>query len=57
MCEVVRGENSNTAPFPVGVQDVNVREERVSVCPDERVAEIAPPFSDEQLVNATPEIV
>ena len=38
-------------PFDVAAQDVKVREERDSLCPDERVAEIAPPFSDMQLVK------
>ena len=47
----------NAPPFDVAVQEVNVMEERESVCPDERVAEIAPPFSDEHPLNVTPEIV
>ena len=38
-------------------QEVNVSEERESLCSDERVAEIAPPFSDEQFVNFSPERV
>ena len=41
----------------VAVQEVNVMDERDSLCPDERVTEIAPPFVDEQFVNVTPEIV
>ena len=44
-------------PYCVAEQVSKVREERVSVCPEERVAEIAPPFSDEQSVNVTPVIV
>ena len=32
-------------------QEANSTEERESVLPDERVAEIAPPFSDEQDMN------
>ena len=31
-------------PYPDAVQDVNVSEERVSEWPDEREADIAPPF-------------
>ena len=44
-------------PFDVAEHEVNVIEERESLCPEERVAEIVPPFSDEQDVNVTPEIV
>ena len=47
----------NAPPFDVAVQEVNAMEERESLCPDVRVAEIAPPFVDEQFVNVTPEIV
>ena len=46
----------NAPPFDEAVQEVNVMEERVSLCSDERVAEIAPPFSDEQSLNVTPEM-
>ena len=47
----------NAPPFDVAVHEVNVTEERDSLCPEERVAEIVPPFSDEHDVNFTPEIV
>ena len=47
----------NAPPFDVAVHEVNVMEERDSLCSDVRVTEIAPPFVDEQFVNATPEKV
>ena len=47
----------NAPPLDVAVQEVNVMEERESLCPEVRVNEIAPPFSDEHDVNDTPEIV
>ena len=47
----------NAPPFDVAVHDSNEREERESLCLDERVAEIAPPFSDEHDVNLASEIV
>ena len=59
----MEGENSSlpsiysAPPLDVAVQESNVREERVSMCPEVSVAEIAPPFSDEQDVNVTPEII
>ena len=44
-------------PLDVAEQEVNVMEERVSLCPEVRMAEIAPPFSDEHDLNAALEIV
>ena len=44
-------------PLDVEVHEMNATEERESLCPDDRMAEIAPPFCDEQDVNVTPEIV
>ena len=45
-------------PYPLAVQEVHVREERDSFFDEEAsVAEIAPPLSDKQFVNVTPEIV
>ena len=44
-------------PFDVAEQEANSTEEKESFLPDDRVAEIAPPFSDEHDVNVAPEIV
>ena len=44
-------------PHPDAEQDVKVRDVRERIWEDERVTEIAPPFSDEQDVNVTPVIV
>ena len=47
----------NAPPLDVAVQEVNVMEERESLCPDVRVTEIAPPFSDEHDLNVAPLIL
>ena len=48
----------NAPPFDEAVQEVKVNKASVSFFDvEERVAEIAPPFSDEHNVNVTPEIV
>ena len=47
----------NAPPLSVAEHDSNEREERDSLCSEVRVAEIAPPFVDEQFVNVTPERV
>ena len=47
----------NAPPFDVAVQEMNVTEEIDSLYREERVVEIAPPFSDEQSVNVASQIV
>ena len=47
----------NAPPFDVAVQEANVMEERVNLCRDERVAEIAPPFDAEHELNVVLAIV
>ena len=53
--------NESAPPFSVEEQDVKLEEDMVreeeEEEEEERVAEIAPPFSDEQFVNAALEIV
>ena len=46
----------NPPPYTVAEQESKVVDVRVSVLEDERVDEIAPPFSDEQFVNVASEI-
>ena len=47
----------NAPPLDVAEHEMNSTEERESLCPSVRVAEIAPPFSDEHDVNVTPDII
>ena len=61
--ERVEGESASppvtyrAPPLDVVVHETNSTEERESLLSDERVAEIAPPFSDEHDVNVVPDIV